>query len=232
MKKNKKLRLLFLLFFPILMISCNDAENKDSNILWEKTETNIHNTKSEINHQEKKWEFIDSRDDKKYNFISIWEQVWMSKNFAYKPDIWNYWISNNNEKNLETYGYLYDWETAQKIAPEGWHIPTQDEWKILVKYLWGEEKAYNSLVEKWDLHWGKNNKATNDSWFAILPSWYFDQRDDSYNGFWMLTMFHSSTKSSNRDNYVFWLILNKNFKEASVEWRPIQLALPVRLIKD
>jgi len=46
---------------------------------------------------------------------------------------------NNDTSNCETYGGLYQWgemmeyiiQGTQGICPPGWHIPTDDEWKIL-----------------------------------------------------------------------------------------------------
>ncbi len=234
MNKNKKISLLFLLFFPFLIISCNDTKNisdtKKSDVLWKKIKNE--NTKVKIMNKEQKMEFVDLRDNKKYKLVKIWDQIWMGQNFAYKPKEWKYWSVNNDEKNTKEYWYLYDWETAQKIVPEGWHMPSKEEFNILIKSLWWAQKAYNSLVEKWSSHWGKDNKATNDSLFTALPSWYFDQRDGRYDWFWMLTMFHSSSKYPNNDKSIIGLLLNKNFKKAWIEWRPIELALPVRLIKN
>ncbi|MEA3494701.1 MAG: FISUMP domain-containing protein [Bacteroidota bacterium] len=75
--------------------------------------------------------FTDSRDSKVYKTIKIGEQWWMSENLAYAPSNGNYWAYDNNDANVETYGYLYDWETAKKVCPTGWHLPTDDEWKEL-----------------------------------------------------------------------------------------------------
>jgi hypothetical protein len=51
---------------------------------------------------------------------------------------------NNNENNVETYGGLYNWYTVNDkrgLAPEGWHIPTDEEWNKLVDYLGGDKKG-------------------------------------------------------------------------------------------
>jgi len=33
--------------------------------------------------------------------------------------------------NCEKYGRLYNWETAMKACPVGWHLPSQEEWQTL-----------------------------------------------------------------------------------------------------
>ncbi|MBN1895631.1 fibrobacter succinogenes major paralogous domain-containing protein, partial [bacterium] len=45
---------------------------------------------------------------------------------------------NNSESNASIYGYLYNWyavNDSRNIAPPGWHVPTDEEWKALEKYL-------------------------------------------------------------------------------------------------
>lgn len=54
----------------------------------------------------------------------------------------------NNEGYAAEYGYLYTWPAAQKALPEGWRLPTDEDWKILEKELGMEETELN-LLEEW-----------------------------------------------------------------------------------
>lgn len=119
--------------FFILIISCKESETK---LLAQ--ETGI---------------FTDLRDGKIYKTVKIGDQWIMAENFAYKPDQGNYWVYDNDTNNLSIYGYLYDWETAKKIAPEGWHLPTRKEWKTFRKSLGAKvdiwctmDKVYKKMV--------------------------------------------------------------------------------------
>jgi uncharacterized protein (TIGR02145 family) len=85
--------------------------------------------------------------------------------------------------NYSTYGVLYNWEAArngasvdpqnpiavQGICPNGWHLPSYDEWTALTDYL-GFSVAHK-MKESGILHWGSPNEgATNASGFTVLPA--------------------------------------------------------------
>lgn len=77
---------------------------------------------------------------------------------------------NNNAANKEPYGGLYNWyavDTA-KLAPVGWHIPTEAEWKALAVYLGGVDIAGGKM--KTTTQWfSPNTGATNESGFSAIP---------------------------------------------------------------
>ena len=74
--------------------------------------------------------FTDSRDGIVYGTVKIGDQIWMSENLRY--DLTNEsWDYNNDPNNSTTNGRLYSWSGAANAAPTGWHLPTDDEWKIL-----------------------------------------------------------------------------------------------------
>lgn len=127
--------------------------------------------------------FYDGRDGNSYKYIEIGNQVWMTENLRYKPstNIGKHWAYNNDESNVDTYGYLYDWETAKNSCPNGWHLPSDDEWKQLEMYLGmsqteADDTGYRGtdewgkLKETGTTHWkSPNTAATNESGFTTLP---------------------------------------------------------------
>ena len=114
--------------------------------------------------------FTDTRDGKVYRTVKIGEQVWMAENLAYKPSSGNYWAYDNKADNIAVYGYLYDWETAKKVCPTGWHLPSDAEWTELTDYLGGEVVAAGKLKETGTTHWNSPNEgATNETGFTALP---------------------------------------------------------------
>jgi len=136
--------------------------------------------------------FTDSRDGKVYKYVKIGEQTWMAENFAYKPSD-GFWAYNNDENNVSAYGYLYTLETAGSIVPDGWHMPSLDEWNELIDYLGGTEQAGNKMKEAGGAHWDSNDygnkNITNSSRFTALPGGYWEEAFDEFNylglyGFW------------------------------------------------
>ena len=45
------------------------------------------------------------------------------------------------------YGVLYNWYAAIDAAPEGWHLPSEDEWARLIEYMGGEDIAGLNLKD-------------------------------------------------------------------------------------
>lgn len=66
-----------------------------------------------------------------YNTVLIGNQCWFKENLNYETG--NSWCYSNNPAHCDTYGRLYDWETALNVCPQtdGWHLPSDAEWKIL-----------------------------------------------------------------------------------------------------
>ena len=91
---------------------------------------------------------------------------------------------DNDIDNVATYGRLYNWyaiDDSRNIAPEGWHVPTDDEWKELEMSL-GMSQAEadgengrgtdegGKLKISGTTHWlDPNTGATNISGFTALP---------------------------------------------------------------
>jgi uncharacterized protein (TIGR02145 family) len=133
-------------------------------------------------------------DGNEYKTIKIGDQTWMAENlrtFKYNdgtaiPNVkgnteWAgltteaYCTYNNTTKNdsIATFGCLYNWYAVNtgKLAPKGWHVPTDAEWTTLIIYLGGESVAGGKLKETGTSHWvSPNVGATNETGFTALSS--------------------------------------------------------------
>ena len=75
---------------------------------------------------------------------------------------------DDNTANCDKYGRLYDWNTALTVAPDGWHLPSNEEWTTLTDFLGGISVAGGAMKDK--TTWSQPNVgATNSSGFSGLP---------------------------------------------------------------
>lgn len=126
-----------------------------------------------------------------YLTINIGKQVWIAENLkttklndgtpiplVTDDKKWKeirtpaYCFFNNEIKNKETYGALYNWYTVNtgKLCPKDWHVPSDKEWDVLVDFLGGVRTAGDKLKEAGIDHWQSVlSLATNDYDFTALP---------------------------------------------------------------
>ncbi|HDR68519.1 MAG TPA: hypothetical protein ENN61_05650, partial [Bacteroidaceae bacterium] len=133
----------------------------------------------------------DERDGKVYPTVQIDNQCWMAANLNVGIPL-GYGQSPLDNDTIEKlcyfyyeplcsiYGALYQWDEAmayslaeggQGICPDGWHIPTRNEWETLVDYLGGASVAGAKLKETGFDYWdAPNTGATNESNFSARGS--------------------------------------------------------------
>jgi len=160
----------------------------------------------------------------KYRTIQIGTQIWMAENlkstryndgtdipFVLDVSSWaalttpGYCWFNNDSVG---YGAIYNWYTINTgiLCPQGWHVPTDEEWTILTDYLGGKSVAGGKLKETGTSHWVSTNpEATNESGFTALPAGYRNYSGvfssiTNY-GFWWTSTESSSTAAWYRDLY-------------------------------
>ena len=156
--------------------------------------------------------FTDSRDNKTYKWVEIGDQIWMAENLAYKPSSGKYWAYANDESNVAIYGYLYDWETAQNVAPTGWHLPTDAEWKKLLDTI--GKKAANAMKETGTEYWSSPNAgSTNSSKFNARAGGYLFYSDIKFYYLKERTYWWSSTEKDNRYAWRVAVFYNSEYEE-------------------
>jgi uncharacterized protein (TIGR02145 family) len=85
--------------------------------------------------------------------------------------------NTNNTDTIATFGRLYNWYAVNtgKLAPKGWHVPTDADWTTLTTYLGGKSVSGSKLKETGNTHWGyPYTGATNETGFTALPGGYRD----------------------------------------------------------
>ncbi len=131
-----------------------------------------------------------------YKTIKIGTQTWMAENLNYNAD--GSKCYEDDESNCQKYGRLYNLATAVNACPKGWHLPSVDEWNVLMASVGGEETAGKYLKAKsgWNDYEGKSGNGEDKFGFAALPGgfstpggsfsyvgngglWWIDSEDDS-----------------------------------------------------
>ncbi|MDR1830991.1 MAG: WG repeat-containing protein [Candidatus Fibromonas sp.] len=143
--------------------------------------------------------FVDLRDSSEYKTIKIGKQTWMAQNLNYRGEDGYLGLCYGDEprkqifnpENCEKYGRLYDWseamgldrtynrkqfgnseEKVQGACPEGWHLPSSEEWQILKEFV-GFTTAGKQL--KAASGWDKNGNGIDDYGFTALPGGRYDK---------------------------------------------------------
>ncbi|HAM09171.1 MAG TPA: hypothetical protein DCP74_02555 [Bacteroidales bacterium] len=94
--------------------------------------------------------FEDLRDHQTYRWIHIGSQTWMAQNLNFEVPKGSF-CYNLDSAQCKTFGRLYEWSVAQKVCPAGWHLPSDQEWKVLAVSL--GDQAGEKLKELGDTHW-------------------------------------------------------------------------------
>ncbi len=189
MTKRQNISIFPLLIMGVFFLFASSCEKDDDN------EPTIDNpttgvTTAEFN-PSVTYDTMTDQDGNVYKTVTIGTQTWMAENL--RTTMYNdgitaipnvpdgealitgaYWNYNNTTvtDDIATYGRLYNWYAVNtgKLAPKGWHVPTDAEWTTLTNYLGDESVAGGKLKETGTIHWaGDNTGATNETGFTALP---------------------------------------------------------------
>ena len=156
---------------------------------------------------------VDSRDGQVYKTIKIGNLNWMAQNLNYEAE--NSRCYKDSSIFCDVYGRLYSWASAidsaklandkanpqdcgygkicqlpavvQGACPNGWHLPSSDEWSVLFTEVGGQGSAakYLKSMMKWN--------GTDSVGFAVLPAGFSSQNGYSFSSeggdayFWTAT---------------------------------------------
>ena len=176
---------------------------------------------------------VDHRDGITYRTVKIGNQEWFAENLEYG-------YSSYEDYNGICFmtsgsrGCLYTWRNVMNadlspddLCPNGFHVPSKDDWDILIKKAGGYENAGLALQA--------NDGISKDSYsFSIYPSGYYDSdasysRDryslaDSFAPFWTSTF----TSSSN----AYAVLFNQDDPQVRIQREHISDGYAIRCLKD
>lgn len=183
---------------------------------------------------------IDARNGQTYKIVTIGSNSWLGKNLNYEmTDSWYY----NDDPNIgDIYGRLYTWDAAMIACPVGWHLPTNEEWKILEGTVDSEFGVGDPEWDRIDLYVGKDaglklkstsgwntNNGTDAVGFTGLPGG-FRFGDGSYDYIGDGGYFWTATETSDISVYTHGLYDRSNSMVHSI-WSK-SYGYSVRCVKD
>lgn len=195
-----------------------------------------------------------------YPTVQIGDQVWMAENLwvmhyrNYDPipevardQTWGglgsgaYCNYDGYQENAKKYGRLYNWYAAvdpRGLAPEGWHVPTDEEWKQLELYLgMSVAQADTYLVRgtnegdklKSTKSWTGDNKGTDECGFCAVPGGY---RQANCQDLGVSACFWTSTVAKEIATYAYFRALMADesgiYRRLNIKW----MGFSVRCVKD
>jgi uncharacterized protein (TIGR02145 family) len=131
------------------------------------------------------------------------------------------WYNNDSAQHAETYGAFYNWHAVNtgNLCPDGWHVPTDEEWKALEMELGMSQAAANEIgwrgtnegsklagnADLWENGGLKNDSLFGSSGFSALPggrrAYHGAFYDKSQIGRWWNSTEIDSSKAGARNLY-------------------------------
>lgn len=189
-----------------------------------------------------------------YHSVVIGDQTWLTSNLAVTryndgseiPNVtdgnaWytltsGAWCNYNNDAALgKVYGHLYNFFAVdtKKLAPAGWHVPSEEEIEVLKVYL-GVNIDGRKLKEAGTTHWLSPNDATNETGFTALPGGLRsgDEHNGGFGQFYALKYLSVFYTSSEFGGSALIYSMDYDTSCATIGGICKQYGFSVRLIKD
>lgn len=187
-----------------------------------------------------------------YSSVTIGSQEWMDSNLqvacyrngdpVQQVDDFHEWKNSTTgamclyEGNTEygkVFGRLYNWyavNDSRGLAPEGWRIPEDRDWQVLIDYLNGSDRAGGAMKSRGVQYWKKpNSNASNSSGFSAMPGGFRSLYGD-FRHLGLYSYYWSSTPTKN--NCAFIRVLGYFDARVTHTGGAIESGYSVRCIKD
>ena len=192
-------------------------------------------------------EMTDPRDGFVYKTTTIGGKVWMAENLNYfdiegaPSSIKNDWCYWDKPENCESAGRLYTWKVAKRICPEGWRLPTNEDWTALLTAVGADTlnpiawTGANVLKSK--SGWENSGSGTDDFGFTAIPAGkaFFNNTQSGFTNHGCSSYMWSATEpeiSAGADTLAFSVELNCSNELAIVNTIKKYSGLSVRCVKE
>jgi len=201
-----------------------------------------------------------------YHTLIIGEQCWLKENLnvgamintldtLQNDSIIQKYCYKNDPANCDIYGGLYTWHEIMEyaadtgsrgICPEGWHIPSDEDWKILEETMdnhiidsiagwdttgWRGSNAGGNLkhfgTEKW---FNPNTAGIDSKGFRALPGGFRNFEDGSFDKLQSTAFFWTSTAAS--DSAAWYRMFSYTHADVYRSYSKTPNAFSVRCLRD
>lgn len=174
--------------------------------------------------------FMDNRDSNVYRITNIGNRKWMAENLRLERNTSSCY--DDDLVNCDNYGRLYSPYQLDTLCPQGWGIPTREDWEGLFDIILAETPSASKVATQW-LGMGNELLQGPDPWSQ--PQWGFSAL---YAGFrWSDDNFYEARSSTQ-----FWIDQPGNINETlgvhifnntvNIVNRPNSWQLSVRCIQE
>lgn len=200
----------------------------------------------------------DLRDNHIYKTVTIGGQTWMAENlnFKYEHEAGQYdsFCYKNDPDSCAFYGRYYTWDGAMDsdgiygkkgkgcgygficnpsgiirgVCPEGWHLPSVNEWNSLFDYVGGIERAGHRLKSEKG-GWKGADKPQDSFGFSAIATGY-KETNGSFGNLEIKAYFWSSTEDEKFTAYE--VEFSGNFDAAELDTGNKSNGMSVRCLKD
>ena len=179
--------------------------------------------------------FTDSRDGLSYDVVKIGDLTWMAENLNF--EMAGSFCPEGDSRNCKRLGRLYSWAEAKSVCPDGWRLPTKEDFEALVAAM-SEDAAQSpsqsraGAALKAKDGWFKKGNGSDALGFKALPAGYRGA-DGKFDGIGGYAYFWSATEDAeNRESNAFYLFLSFSSDVASInafakeDYRSVRCVMP------
>lgn len=166
--------------------------------------------------------FTDPRDGQSYDVVKIGDLTWMAENLNYETETSA--CPDGDSRNCKRLGRLYTWAEAKTVCPDGWRLPTNEDFAQILAQSSSQSRAGAALKSRDG--WFKKGNGTDEFGFNALPAGYrgaISKADDGtisggkFDGIGGYAYFWSATEDpENPESNAYYLFLSFSSDAASL----------------
>lgn len=195
--------------------------------------------------------FTDERDGTEYHWVRLGGLDWMAENLRYVPETGNfapdltepypgYYDDGQDTLYYKLHGGLYDYETALAAVPEGWRLPTDEDWQALETALGMDAEELVTIGRRGSVQGELMQQGEEGTGLALeLGGYYISDEDDArfmtvftyesvYGFYWTATLDESKAE----ENFAYYRQIFYNSPQVERNSMTKLNLLSVRCVRD